>query len=265
MGSTIIKNGDTIKNYKILSKIEEGAQAIVYHAVNTTNNLDVAIKTYKKTNYRVIQKEIQILAKLGLLYDSIDNSIVIKYFNGSTLKEYIDKNKLETRDKQKIVQWFIQAVEYLKFLHLNNIYHRDIKVTNLMLHDDRIVFIDFGLSQCLENKGESKMVNVVGTPNYMSKYFLINAYNIVSYDKYKQLLKYQDYWSLLVCFYLVYTDKKLFESKTMSELIKLIKTHNFNGLIISDDKFIIKINELLNLAKNDKYDDFIKLINNYNY
>ncbi|MGB1596066.1 MAG: protein kinase domain-containing protein, partial [Promethearchaeia archaeon] len=63
---------------------------------------------------------------------------------------------------------FTEVLTGLQHLHAQNIVHRDLKLSNLLLTSDKQVKIsDFGLSVVLcSERGESG--TMCGTPNYMS-------------------------------------------------------------------------------------------------
>lgn len=68
----------------------------------------------------------------------------------------------------KIWKYFIQIIFGLKYLHYNNIIHRDIKCSNIFLDQyDNIKIGDFGTSKILTeylNYGQTQ----IGTPYYMA-------------------------------------------------------------------------------------------------
>lgn len=73
------------------------------------------------------------------------------------------------------VQCYIyQIVNSLKYLHMNRIIHRDLKLGNLFLSDKMEVKLgDFGLAAKLEFDNE-KRHTVCGTPNYIAPEILEN-------------------------------------------------------------------------------------------
>jgi serine/threonine protein kinase len=73
------------------------------------------------------------------------------------------ERKVEEKVCKKIFSQLIKGIEYL---HKNNIYHRDIKMENLLIDDKlNLKIIDFGFSTC---SSKSKMLNFFcGTPSYM--------------------------------------------------------------------------------------------------
>lgn len=100
----------------------------------------------------------------------------------SFLKSMPNK-KIDENSCRKIFLQIIQAVDYL---HLKNVYHRDIKLENIIIDDKlNIKIIDFGFGTC---NPKSKLLNFFcGTPSYMPP-------EIVQKKDY--LGSYADIWSI---------------------------------------------------------------------
>ncbi len=61
-----------------------------------------------------------------------------------------------------------QIVNGCRYLHRNNVIHRDLKLANLFLNEEMIIKIgDFGLASVLSKEGEKKRT-LCGTPNYIA-------------------------------------------------------------------------------------------------
>jgi len=74
---------------------------------------------------------------------------------------------------EKLIQSiFFQLAFALKYLHAKKIFHRDIKLENILIqflnNEIQIVLCDFGCSKCVSKTGVIKGVTQVGTHNYMS-------------------------------------------------------------------------------------------------
>ena len=81
----------------------------------------------------------------------------------SYLKEMINK-QLEEEEARRI---FKQILVALSYCHSKCIAHRDIKLENILLDDEKNVkLIDFGFSTCIPNNKKIRMF--CGTPSYMA-------------------------------------------------------------------------------------------------
>ena len=66
-----------------------------------------------------------------------------------------------------ILNWFLQILLALEFIHRKKILHRDIKTSNIFLRSNGTVKLgDFGISKILDSTFEAA-ATVVGTPYYM--------------------------------------------------------------------------------------------------
>ena len=67
--------------------------------------------------------------------------------------------------KAKII--FKQVVDAVKYCHHKNVVHRDIKLENLLVNENRVVkLIDFGFSIAIDPA--TKLNIFCGTPSYMA-------------------------------------------------------------------------------------------------
>ncbi len=65
--------------------------------------------------------------------------------------------------------YFQQIISGLDHLHGNGVFHRDIKLENLLLDDElRVKIADFGLSKVAIQCELGKAKSCTGTPNYMA-------------------------------------------------------------------------------------------------
>eukprot|EP00928_Gymnodinium_smaydae_P021662 TRINITY_DN18478_c0_g1_i1.p1 TRINITY_DN18478_c0_g1~~TRINITY_DN18478_c0_g1_i1.p1 ORF type:complete len:661 (+),score=170.21 TRINITY_DN18478_c0_g1_i1:166-2148(+) len=97
--------------------------------------------------------------------------IVMQYCEGGDLATYIKDNarkKMRIHEVQ-IMNYFVQVLQALQYIHHERILHRDLKTSNLFLMMSKSVVKlgDFGISRVLEGSTLAA-ITVVGTPYYMS-------------------------------------------------------------------------------------------------
>mmetsp|Transcript_56772 Transcript_56772/g.176543 ORF Transcript_56772/g.176543 Transcript_56772/m.176543 type:complete len:640 (+) Transcript_56772:214-2133(+) len=97
--------------------------------------------------------------------------IIMQYCEGGDLASYIKemfRQKMRIHERQ-IMNYFVQVLQALEYIHNERILHRDLKTSNLFLMKSMSVVKlgDFGISRVLEGSIEAA-VTVVGTPYYMS-------------------------------------------------------------------------------------------------
>lgn len=75
----------------------------------------------------------------------LGETIVMEYIDGKTLQQFIDENLLTPQLGEKIVEQTIDALDYM---HSKQIFHRDLKPTNIMIthNGQNVKIIDFSLS-----------------------------------------------------------------------------------------------------------------------
>lgn len=276
--------------YTIIKSIGKGAFSSVHEAVNNETRQIVAIK---QVNLSINmdsddkEREKQMIEKQGIREDTLNEIKIMKLVNsltncGSALVEYFDaqspdlqKNYIfivlnkytdslnrRIKDLELVSLYFTQVRDCLKILHDNNIFHRDIKPGNIMLENKETVkIIDFGLSIILTD--DNIPITLSGTPQYMSK-FLLKGYKkrITDFVQKYKVLKLQDYWSLICTFYKIYTGKYIIKGNNQKEIFKNIENDNFST-IKSDNRFLEMIERCSECIKNNKYEQFIKNIENY--
>lgn len=97
--------------------------------------------------------------------------IAMQYCEGGDLAAYIKemaRQKMRIREVQ-IMNYFVQVLQALQYIHGERILHRDLKTSNLFLMKSKSIVKlgDFGISRVLEGSTLAA-ITVVGTPYYMS-------------------------------------------------------------------------------------------------
>jgi serine/threonine protein kinase len=179
--------GQTISHYRILEKLGEGGMGVVYKALDTKLDREVALKFLPahlagsdQDRARFLQEakaaatlnhpNICTVHEIGDEPDPDGKGhrlfIVMEYVQGQSLQE--KKQSLTTR---QAVDIGIQVAEGLAAAHEKGIVHRDIKPENIMLRKDGIAQImDFGLAKLNSSRSTrlTREGSTVGTAGYMS-------------------------------------------------------------------------------------------------
>ena len=94
---------------------------------------------------------------------------VMRYVKGEPLRNRIRRETtLPVKDALEIAQ---QVIETMVYAHKAGILHRDIKPENILLSDDGVHVLDFGIARAIEEAGGERLTATgltVGTPTYMS-------------------------------------------------------------------------------------------------
>lgn len=162
------------------------------------------------------------------------------------------KHKNQRFPEDLILNWFLQIVFALKYIHTHKILHRDLKTSNLFLCSNGVVKIgDFGISRILHGTLESAET-IVGTPYYMSPEVCQNKpYSFKS-----------DIWSLGCILYELCTLEHAFKANNLLGLVyKIIEEKQdpipdcyssdlqrlLNGLLLKNSSTRLSLDKLLTM------------------
>ena len=172
------------ENFEISDKkIGTGHLSKIYLATNKVDSLQYAVKKINKKNLLnkgmsidIIKNEIEIQERIlhpnivrmySHFEDKTNYYCFLEYINGPTLLNIMQK-KEKGLSERETCKYFSQITESIKFLHSNNIIHRDIKLENFLLKNNSIIkLIDFGCCALLTDE-EPKRLSTCGTHLYMS-------------------------------------------------------------------------------------------------
>ncbi|OMJ92616.1 hypothetical protein SteCoe_4626 [Stentor coeruleus] len=171
-----------VKDYEILGPLGHGAYSRVYKVKHRASNNEFALKIIEKNKLTVsklnrrLKNEITLQSSLNhpcivKLYNTFEDEdliyLVLELCAGGELYTQIKEEGRLQEEEAKIMCSHI--VEGLIYLHSNGILHRDLKLGNLLLSEDRtlVKIADFGLAVKLKNSSEERNT-LCGTPNYIS-------------------------------------------------------------------------------------------------
>uniref|UniRef100_A0A6B2KX27 Protein kinase domain-containing protein n=1 Tax=Arcella intermedia TaxID=1963864 RepID=A0A6B2KX27_9EUKA len=122
------------------------------------------------------------IVKLHGSWKKLDETfIALEWCGGGAVSDFSAVWNLELNEAQ--ISYIIRETLYgLKYLHDNNIIHRDIKGANILLTDEGDVkLIDFGVSAILKGR-EDKRKTLIGTPYWMAPEVITNKTRYSPYD-----------------------------------------------------------------------------------
>src|SRR5262244_1596402 len=172
--------GTRIGPYEIKSPLGEGGMGVVFRALDTKLQCDVALKLlpdhFADDPERLarFQREAQVLASLnhpniaqihGLEDSTALTCIVMELVEGETLQERLKRGPIPVDEALPIAK---QICEALEAAHEKGIIHRDLKPANIKLTKDGAVkVLDFGLARMREAEGAA--TNLSNSPTLMSE------------------------------------------------------------------------------------------------
>ncbi|XP_075052217.1 NUAK family SNF1-like kinase 2 [Mixophyes fleayi] len=165
--------------YEFLESLGKGTYGTVKRARDKQGK-EVAIKSIRKDRIKDeqdmlhIRRETEIMSSIChphiiSIYEVFENSskivIVMEYASQGDLYDYIsERQRLSEQEARRFFRQIVSAVQYC---HANGIVHRDLKLENILLDENKNVKIaDFGLSNIYHS--DSYLQTYCGSPLYAS-------------------------------------------------------------------------------------------------
>ncbi len=171
------------ERFRVLREVQRGGMGVVYLAIDTSINKEIAIKQVLqnrrsaatpelfKKEYNIISKfEHENVLKVYEYFEDLNGDYYsMEYIPGDSLKSLIGKWK----GSQKIeitLNLLLQFSKSLRHIHEHKIIHHDVHPYNLLVIDGdkepQLKLIDFGIS--LHKEEQKKDEIRIGMPNYKS-------------------------------------------------------------------------------------------------
>jgi serine/threonine protein kinase/tetratricopeptide (TPR) repeat protein len=173
--------GQTVAQYTILAKLGGGGMGVVYQARDAKLGRLVALKflppqwSHDETAKQRFIREAQAASAsdhphICTVHDieSTDDGqlfIVMAYYDGQTLKQRLESAPLGVDEALQIAT---ELTDGLAKAHARGIVHRDVKPGNLMITEDGVKILDFGLAKFADALQLTIAGSTLGTVAYMS-------------------------------------------------------------------------------------------------
>lgn len=184
----------SIGRFRILKTLGRGAQGEVFLAEDTRPKRKVAIKTLQVSGRTAEERHAQVKALLEEativsqlahpnivpLFDAGEEQgvpyLVFEYVEGRTLQAQI--RDMGPLPPAKAVDYTIQMLKAMGYAHQKGIVHRDLKPANLMLQEDVLRVMDFGVAQLISQELDDDEA-FTGTPTTTTAPHMMEVYEVL--------------------------------------------------------------------------------------
>ncbi|OMO75838.1 hypothetical protein CCACVL1_16009 [Corchorus capsularis] len=221
-------NGKVLmQKYELGRLLGQGNFGKVYYARNMETSQSVAIKVIDKEKVMKVgmidqtKREISgmslvkhpnVLELFEVMASKSKIYFVMEYAKGGELFNKVSKGKLKEDMARKYFQQLISAVD---FCHSRGVYHRDLKLENLLLDEFGVIKVsDFGLSALKKSRHQDGLLHTTcGTPAYVAPEVISRR----GYDGAKA-----DIWSCGVILYVLLAGHLPFQDSNLMTLYRKI-------------------------------------------
>jgi eukaryotic-like serine/threonine-protein kinase len=168
----VLRAGQKLGKYRLLSKLSVGAFATVFRAFDTLEGVYVALKIphahlMRKESIDDFTREVKLAARLDhpnilrlKTADYIDGNLVIAFPLGDQSLDERLQRRLSIRTALDLGEQLLRAIA---FAHENRVIHCDVKPDNLLLFDrGRLRLTDFGISKIAHRTISASGAGTVG-------------------------------------------------------------------------------------------------------
>jgi Tol biopolymer transport system component len=237
-----METGKTLFHYRLIEKIGEGGMGVVWKAVDTTLDREVAIKVlpegFADDPERVarFEREAKLLASLhhpniasifGMHEANGVRFLAMELVAGEDLSQRIERGPLPLDDALEIAR---QIAEALEAAHDNGVVHRDLKPANVKISPDgKVKVLDLGLAKAWSpDPASSSSASPEHSPTLTSAGTRAGmilgtaAYMSPEQARGHAVDRRADIWALGCVLYEMLTGRQIFEGETTSDTLAAV-------------------------------------------
>jgi Tol biopolymer transport system component len=233
-----IERGQQLLHYRLIEQIGEGGMGVVWKALDTTLDREVAIKVLPATlsddsdRLARLEREAKLLASLnhpnvatvhGLHHEGDIRFVAMELVDGEDLSQRLERGPIPVDEAIEIAR---QIAEGLEAAHAAGVIHRDLKPANIRLSTDRRVkVLDFGLARALSHGPASSDASPTLLPTVTSSGTEVGtilgtaAYMSPEQARGRAADSRADVWAFGVVLYEMLSGRFAFKSDTVSDTL----------------------------------------------
>ncbi|MFZ3589965.1 serine/threonine protein kinase [Bacillus sp. DJP31] len=147
--------------YKVIRFIGKGSYGMVYLALDQEAMKTVVVKQLRKRKSKVrlglLQREAKMLASLthpsiprfiDFFQEDQKSFLVMEFVDGRNVEELLFHEGRTFNEKESL-QLLLEVLKVVEYLHQQKIIHRDLRLPNILINEQEVFVIDFGLAAVL--------------------------------------------------------------------------------------------------------------------
>ncbi len=233
-----LRPNTNLLHYRLIEQIGEGGMGVVWRALDTTLDRDVAIKFLPPAlgddpeRLARFDREAKLLASLnhaniaGIFgAHEVDGArfLAMELVEGEDLSQRLERGPLAVEDALEIGRQIAAALETA---HEAGVIHRDLKPANVKLTPEgQVKVLDFGLAKALSSEQSSDALDTFTSPTITSAHTIAGvilgtaAYMSPEQATGKPVNRRADIWAFGVLLHEMLTGRRLFSAETVSETL----------------------------------------------
>ncbi|MBE4909636.1 protein kinase [Bacillus luteolus] len=166
-----LPKGTVLKErYRIDRFLGKGGYGLVYIALDMEIGQEVIVKQLRKRKYRTglatFEKEEAILglfqhSSIPVCYERFQEGkrhfLVMEWIKAKNFEQLIFEEG-KTFNERESFEVLLQVLRVVKMIHEKGIVHRDLRIPNILLRENEIVIIDFGLAGYIQHASEQAFI-----------------------------------------------------------------------------------------------------------
>jgi serine/threonine-protein kinase len=258
-----LEPGTLLLHYRLVDKVGEGGMGVVWRAVDTTLDRQVAIKVLPDVfvndpdRSARFDREARLLASLNHpnittvhAAHHVDGVrfLVMEFAHGESLAGRITRGRIPLDDALVIAKQIALAIEAA---HESGIVHRDLKPANITVTgDNKVEVLDFGLAKALDPAGTMSGSDLSKSPTmaagHTSAGLILGtaAYMSPEQARGKSVDRRTDIWAFGCVLYEMLTGRRAFDGETVTDVLAAVVTRDPDWSLVPGDT-PTRIRELL--------------------